>query len=200
MKQILLAFFFFVFTVGNSQEYFPKNTGVKTSNLNYTAFTNAKIYISPSKIIDNGTLLIQKGKVVGVGTNVRIPSNSIKIDLKGKTIYPSFIDIYSSFGIEVPKGGGFNFMNLQYDTKRKGFYWNEHIMPETNAVEHYKYDSKKAKDLLNTGFGVVNTHLQNGIVRGTGVLVALNSDSDDNTRILSSKSAQYLSFKRRDAP
>ncbi|MCB0382400.1 MAG: hypothetical protein KDD05_03635, partial [Psychroserpens sp.] len=59
-----------------AQEYFPKNDGVKTTNSNFTAFTNAKIYITPSKVINKGTLLIKDGKVVASGTQVTIPNNT----------------------------------------------------------------------------------------------------------------------------
>ena len=62
LKLCLLALFCFCITV-SAQEYFPKNDGVKTKNSNYTAFKNAKIYVSPTKILDNGTLLIQNGKI-----------------------------------------------------------------------------------------------------------------------------------------
>ena len=82
----------------NAQEYFPKNDGVKTKNENYTAFTNATIYVSPSRVIDKGTLLIKNGKVVASGTAVSIPKNALTIDLDGKYIYPSFIDLYTDFG------------------------------------------------------------------------------------------------------
>ncbi len=92
-----------------SQDYFPVNDGVKAENNNYTAFTNAKIYVTPTEVIYKGTLLIQNGKIREVGTNVSIPANTIVVDLEGKSIYPSFIDIYSKFGVEQPKstpGGG----------------------------------------------------------------------------------------------
>ena len=197
MKQFLTLFFLFHVFIISSQEYFPKNNGVSDTNNNYTAFTNAKIFISPSQIIEKGTLLIQNGRVVNAGENITIPKNTVTINIEGKTIYPSFIDVFSSFGIDLPKSessGGFR--NPQYDSKRKGYYWNEHIMPETNAIDKFKYDSKKAKELLSAGFGVVNTHVQDGIVRGTGILVALNTNNDTSTRVISDKSAQYLSFKR----
>ena len=91
-----------------AQEHFPKNDGVKTVNTNYTALTNAKIYVTPSQVIENGTLLIKDGKVVSAAASVSIPKNAVVIDLDGKHVYPSFIDIYSGFGIEKPKrqGGG----------------------------------------------------------------------------------------------
>lgn len=178
-----------------AQEYFPKNDGVSTKNTNYTAITNAKIYVTPTQIIEKGTLLIKDGKVVASGASVSIPKNATQIDATGKSIYPSFIDMYSDFGIEKPKrqGGG---RSAQYDPSRTGFYWNDHVMPENNAIDQFKYDSKKAEDLIKAGFGVVNTHIQDGIVRGTGTLVALNSDADNSMRIIDAKSAQYLSLSK----
>ncbi|MCK0110109.1 amidohydrolase family protein [Flavobacteriaceae bacterium S0825] len=176
-----------------AQEHVPKNDGVKSVNTNYTAFTNAKIYVTPTQVINKGTLLIHDGKVVATGTTVNIPANAVVIDVSGKSIYPSFIDLYSSFGVEKPKrqGGG-----SRYDANREGFYWNDHIRPEQNAVDHFKYDSKTASALRNAGFGVVNTHLQDGIMRGTGALVALKNEGGDGERILDDKSADYLALNK----
>jgi len=180
-----------------AQEHFPKNDGVKSENTNYTAFTNAKIYVTPTQIIDKGTLLIHDGKVIASGTLVSIPANAVVIDVSGKSIYPSFIDIYSDFGVEKPKRQGFGgFGRGQYDPTREGFYWNDHIRPEQNAVDHFKYDAKAATALRKAGFGVVNTHLQDGIMRGTGVLVSLTSQGSDAERILSDRSAAYLSLSK----
>lgn len=179
-----------------AQDYFPKNDGVVSKNTNYTAITNAKIYVTPTQVIEKGTLLIKDGKVVSVGASVNIPKNTNIVDVSGKSIYPSFIDIYSDFGIEKPKrqpGGG---RSAQYDASRTGYYWNDHVMPENKAIEKFDYDSKKAKELLNAGFGVVNTHIQDGIVRGTGTLVALNSEDGNEMRVLDENSAQYLSFSK----
>lgn len=179
-----------------AQDYFPKNDGVKSKNNNYTAFTNAKIFVTPSQIIENGTLLIQNGKVVQVGKTITLPKNTVSVNLNGKSIYPSFIDIYSDFGIEKPKRPTGGRRTAQYEPSREGFYWNDHIMPESNAIEKFKYDSKKAKELREAGFGVVNTHLQDGIARGTGVLIALSNEGTDANRVLDDKSAQYFSFER----
>ncbi|MFT5737416.1 MAG: imidazolonepropionase-like amidohydrolase [Maribacter sp.] len=179
-----------------AQDYFPENEGVKANNNNYTAFTNAKIYVTATEVIKKGTLLIQNGKVRNVGSSVSLPANTITVDLDGKSIYPSFIDVYSKFGVEQakkPSGGGrFN----QYDAARDGFYWNDHIMPENDAIAHFKYDDKSAKELREAGFGVVNSHIHDGIARGTGVLIALNGAGTDANRVLDDRSAQYFSLDR----
>ncbi len=179
-----------------AQDYFPENDGVKAKNNNFTAFTNAKIHVTPGQILENGTLLIQNGKVVQVGTSVNVPKNSVQIDLKGKSVYPSFIDIFSDFGVGQPERAEDQGRSPQYNPEREGFYWNDHIMPENNAILKFTYDDKKAKDLREVGFGVVNSHIQDGIARGTGVLVALNAEGNDADRILDDTSAQYFSFEK----
>ena len=86
-----------------SQDYFPENEGVKSKNNNYRAFTNAKIYVTPTQIIEKGTLLIKDGKVVQAGASISLPQNTVIEDLNGMSIYPSFVDAFSSFGVEKPK-------------------------------------------------------------------------------------------------
>ena len=196
MRKLLLLCLFMLSISLQSQDYFPTNTGVKTTKNTMVAFKNATIYVTPQKVIKKGTLLVKDGKILAVGKSVSIPKGTKTIDVAGKTIYPSFIDMYSTFGISKPKRPSSNSRRPQYDATRKGFYWNDHIRPETEAANSFKFDSKKAKDYLKAGFGVVNTHVEDGIVRGNGMLVALNPNSSDAYRILDNSSAQYLSFRK----
>ena len=194
-KLFIIPILFSVLSV-NAQEYFPVNTSVKTSKNTMVAFKNATIYVNSKNVIKKGTLLIKDGKVISVGKSVRIPEGTNSIDLNGKTIYPSFIDIYSDFGIKKPKRNFSRGRRPQYDAERKGYYWNDHIRPETSSYSFFKFDSKKSKEYLKAGFGVVNTHLQDGIMRGSGLLVSLNPHSNDAYRILDDNSGQYLSFTK----
>jgi len=192
IKKTLLFAFLICALHTFAQENVPKNDGVKTINSNYTALTNAKIHTSPTQVIENGTLVIKDGKIVAVGTNVSIPKNAVITDLSGKSIYPSFIDLYSTFGVEKPKRPSGNSRRPQYDAKREGYYWNDHIRADQSAIDNFKYDDKEAKKLMEAGFGVVNTHIEDGIIRGTGTLIALNSEGSDANRILKEQSVQYL--------
>jgi imidazolonepropionase-like amidohydrolase len=196
MNRILLFLILGIFIPKiNAQEYFPNNESVQNKNSNYVVFTNAKIYVTPTQIIEKGSLLIQNGKVIGAGTNISIPKNCTTINLEGKSIYPSFIDIYTDFGIEKPTNNPNPGRGMLYDSKREGFYWNENIRPEVNAYESFKYDQTKATELLKAGFGVVGTHVQDGIARGTGTLIALNN-SDKSNRLLSNKITNHFGFTR----
>ena len=197
MKQLTSALLLLLcIQLVSAQDYFPKNDGVKEENNNYTAFTNATLFITPTQKITDGTLLIQSGKVIASGKSVTIPKNSVVIDLEGKFIYPSFIDPYTEFGVEKPKRAEGNGRSPQYDPSRQGFYWNDHIMPENAAINSFKYDKKDADEFRKAGFGVVNTHIMDGIARGTGVLVALNDEEGDATRIIEDASGQYFSFSK----
>jgi len=201
MKKLFVSLSVFCCYFANyAQEYFPKNDGIKTSDANYTVFTNATVHTAPGNTIENGTLVIRKGKIDQVGRSVKIPKNSIVVDLKGKHIYPSFIDPYTNFGIKKPKSTSKSIYSSnaqpQWKASREGYYWNDHIRPETNALDHFKYDKKKADLYLKQGFGTVHTHMPDGIIRGTGALVALNHYGSAGERLLSDRSAQFLSFKK----
>ncbi|WP_026934833.1 amidohydrolase family protein [Christiangramia echinicola] len=196
MKLKLLMFGVFLCTFSmQAQEYFPTNDGVKTRNTNYTVFKNARIHVDPQNVIDNGMFAIREGKITAVGKSINVPKNSIVIDLKGKEVYPSFIDLYSDFGISKPKRAE-NGNGPQYDAGREGYYWNDHIRPDTEAIANFSFDSKEAEKFHKAGFGVVNTHVPDGIIRGTGMLVALTPGVSEGDRILNERSSQYLSFDK----
>ena len=195
-KNILLLLVLCISHIGISQEYFPKNDGVKENTAHYTAFTNATLFVSPTNKIENATLLIKDSKVIASGKNVTIPSNTVVIDLEGKFMYPSFIDPYTNFGVKNPERSSRGGRSPQYSASREGFYWNDHIMPEKNAIDHFAYDLKTAKAMRNEGFGVVNTHSMDGIARGTGVLVALNDQASQAMRIIDDALGQHYSFSK----
>jgi imidazolonepropionase-like amidohydrolase len=190
---VLFSFFsFFLF----SQEYFPKNDGVKTPDNVTVAFINATIYTTPLHKIENGKLLIKADKVVAVGKDITIPENAKVVDLKGLFIYPSFIDIYSDFGIQLPNKAKHSLINRQWDSNRDGYYWNDHIRPETKAISYFNYNKKKANELRKLGFGTVNTHVKDGIARGTSLITALNDKASNNKRIIKTDATQHFGFTK----
>lgn len=180
-----------------AQEYFPTNSEIKSTSHLYTAFTNAKIYVTPTLIINKGTLLIKDGRVVSAGADVKLPKNTTIINLNGKFIYPSFIDLYSDFGIKKINSEGFSFFRSpQYDSTRDGYYWNDHVLPDKNALDNFEYQSKDAKNLIEAGFGVVLSNQKDAVARGSAVLVALNEFDNNHTRVISKKASQNFGFTR----
>src|SRR5690606_3708667 len=132
-----------------------------------------------------GMFAVRDGKITAIGKSVSVPANSVKINLEGREVYPSFVDIYSEFGISKPSRATGNSSQPQYDAGREGYYWNDHIRPETNASQHFDFKKDEAAKLHKSGFGAVNTHRADGIIRGTGMLVALNPEGTAGERIIS---------------
>lgn len=63
------------------------------------ALTNAKIITMEEKDYDQGTVLIDKGKILEVGENIAIPAESKVINIQGKYLLPGFIDAHTHLGI-----------------------------------------------------------------------------------------------------
>jgi imidazolonepropionase-like amidohydrolase len=185
-----------VFALGlghlKAQEYFPNNTAVKSDAEIPIAFIGSTIHTAPGKIIKDANLLIHKGKIMAVGRDIDIPEGARSVDLSGYHLYASFIDLYTDFGIsDIPKAKSSG--KPQYDPVRKGHYWNDHIRPEQSATDFYSFDEKKADILRQQGFGIVQTHVQDGVIRGTGMVVGL---VDTESAILKDRSAQFSGFSR----
>ena len=192
----LLLLFLVASFHGFGQDYFPTNTSVKTSASHYQAITNATVHPGPNQVLRNGSILIKNGTIVAIGQNIDFPSNTLIHDFSGKHIYASFIELHSNFGIKSATTAGRRGRSTQYEAKREGYYWNDHILSDYNGIEDYNYDKASAKQLRNAGFGLVNSHRTEGIHRGTSVLVALNDMDNDAKRLLDEKAAQHLSFTK----
>eukprot|EP01136_Pigoraptor_vietnamica_P006508 Opistho-1_new@39524 len=146
-----------------AQETFPVN-GVADKREGCYAFTNASIVTNTQTTLKNATMVIRDGKIISVGTTgIVIPKDAVVVDCKDKFIYPSFVDIYSDYGIAAPArgAGGFNFnAPAQITSNTKGAYgWNQAIKPETDASRVFSVDDSKARTLREVGFGTVLTHV-----------------------------------------
>jgi imidazolonepropionase-like amidohydrolase len=191
----LLLCTFFTF-VSIAQQTFPQN-GVFDEKEKIYAFTNATIYVDYKTKLENATLLIKKGKVISVSSNIP-PKNAVIINCATKYIYPGFIELISEAGLPKDKKTieQNEKVNPQFLSEKKGaFAWNEAIKPEIEAVQQYSYNSIDAEILHKMGFTSVLSHFRDGIMRGTGVMVNLNNEKE-NLNIIVEKAAQFFSFSK----
>jgi imidazolonepropionase-like amidohydrolase len=199
MKKICVMFVgLLLLNFVQAQETFQVN-GVGDKRDGCYAFTNATIVKDAQTTIKNATLVIRDGKIVAVGEGVAVPADAVVVDCKDKFIYPSFIDAYTDYGMPQQQRaqGGFNFGGpSQLTNNQKGAYgWNQSLKSDIEGYKLFTADEAKAKTFRETGFGTVLTHQKDGIVRGTGTVVAL-SDSKDNFVVLKEKAASLLSFNK----
>jgi imidazolonepropionase-like amidohydrolase len=161
------------------------------------AFTHATIVRDGSTTLSDATLVIRDGLIVGAGSGLAIPKDAVVIDCSGKYIYPSFIDLYSDYGMPIPERGGgrpaFDFRApAQMESNTKGAYnWNQAIHPETDASRLFATDETRAKPLRDIGFGTVLSHVKDGIARGTGVVVTLTDENENFAVVKQHASANY---------
>ncbi len=63
------------------------------------ALTNARLITVTNGVIDSGTLIIEDGRIVAVGTDISVPQIAEVLDLGGKSVYPGFIDSGTRLGL-----------------------------------------------------------------------------------------------------
>src|SRR5690606_31376907 len=131
------------------------------------AFTHATIVTDPKNVLSDATLLVENGRITAVGKNVTLPKGTVVFNLEGRYIYPSFIDLQSSYGLPEVKRPEFRGRQApQMESNKKGvFGWNQAINAEQRAAALFSADDKKAAEYRNTGIGTVLTHYPDGIVR-----------------------------------
>lgn len=60
---------------------------------------NATIYTMEDAVIEHGYVQIKDGKISAVGSMERVPQDEEILDLKGKALYPGFIDAHCHMGM-----------------------------------------------------------------------------------------------------
>ncbi len=194
MKRLKILLILLLFQHSNAQETFPVN-GVSENFEPIYAFINANIITTPETKIENGCLIIQGKKILKIDSALNIPKGAIIYDLKGDYIYPSFIDLYSDYGLKKAKKEKYNYRPQYKSNKIGAYHWNEAMHPEINASEEFISNKESAKTYLSNGFGSVLTHTHDGILRGTGVFVSL-SNKTDNENVLIKNGAAFYSFRK----
>lgn len=198
MRKLLFTLVaFMAFYALKAQETYPVN-GVADNRDGCYAFTHATLVKDGQTTLRDATLLIRKGKITGAG-QVAIPADAVVIDCRGKYIYPSFIDAYSSYGIAVPQREtrAFDFRGpSQIVSNQKGaFGWNQAIHTDVDASRLFTANEAEAKPLRDQGFGTVLTHQEDGIAQGTGAVVTL-ADLKENLVMVREKASANYSFNK----
>ena len=66
---------------------------------------NARIVTVSGPAIENGTIVVNNGKIETVGANATAPAGAIEIDARGLNVYPGMIDAGTSMGLVEVSGG-----------------------------------------------------------------------------------------------
>lgn len=153
------------------------------------AITNATVFTAPGKAGTKATVLIQDGIILGVGTNLSLPKEAKVIAGDSLFIYPGFIDGASDAGITKPK-----------DLERpEGFVSSNPgdeiagITPWRSAKDQFLITGDKIVDLRKTGFTLIHSVPDGGMIAGKTTLLVLGDPT--STNLLVENAALAVNFK-----
>ncbi|MCM2271091.1 MAG: amidohydrolase family protein [candidate division Zixibacteria bacterium] len=171
--------------------------GIRTKTPDLKAYSNARIVVSPTQTIPSGTLVVRDGRIVDVGAHVQIPAGAVIVDLKGKTIYPGFVDPYTQYGLpEVERQMRQSDRRPQYEAVRTGAdSWNDANHADKIWVNQFTPDAAKAAELLRLGITAVQSAKFDGIFRGRSYVTLLDTGLT-NELILKPQSMHFASFNK----
>src|SRR4030042_3408474 len=159
--------------------------GVSDKRAGIYGLKNARVVVDFQTTLENTDILIADGRIKATGKGLVFPEGTIIYDLTGKTIYPSFIDIYAgNYGIKAQTSTGESnpyaaLMTLQQGGRsaapatpepRIADYWNDGINASYNVSEEFIPDTRIAGEFRQMGFGAVVTFKADGLARGTAAL------------------------------
>ena len=194
MKQLFCILLALLAFRASAQISHPVNGVPDERHLTY-ALTQVQVHISADEFLSNATVLVRDGIITGIGTSISIPAGAVVLPQNGKHLYPAFIELWSGYGLPSPEGKKRRSEEHVERSDAGPFGWNMAIHPEFNAVDAFFVESSRAATLRKAGFGSVLSHGQDGIVRGTGVLLSL-SDKKQQEVVLNPKAATFFSFDK----
>ncbi len=160
------------------------------------AITNAQIFTVSGSNLAKGTIVIRDGLIESVGENVKIPADARIIDGTGLTIYPGFIDAYTSLGIAAapttPRGQGQTAPAAQTQPVSNSNY-ADGLRAEETAAEQIKAGEAQFETQRNAGFTTALTVPKDGIFNGQSALINLAGNSVSGM-IIKSPFAEHITF------
>lgn len=159
--------------------------GMKENTARVHAFIEAEIILSPGNRISNGTLVIRDGVIEAAGENVSVPADARIWNIQGKTIYPGFIDAYTTAGMG----------KSDREVNQGNISWNPNIRAQLSAAAEYLEDEEEVAELRGQGFTAVLTAPPLGIFRGSAALVSLN-DREVAGKVVKENIVQTSGFRR----
>jgi len=105
-------------------------------------------FLTPDKLIKDGVLLIDNGKIVDIGNDVAVPTDAEVIEASGKVIMPGMIDAHCHTGV-FADGVGWHHSD--------GNEMTDPITPHLRAIDAIHPEDLAFKDLREAGITTINT-------------------------------------------
>lgn len=141
------------------------------------AIVGAKIEIGDGRTIERGNVVLRAGLIVAVGADAAVPPGAEVFDGKGLTVYPGFIDGYTTKGLKLPDPNP-----KQDDDPPRGDYGSaamrtanrKGVRPEIQARQYLALNDEFVNPYRSAGFTTVMIAPGGGFLNGLGTLVNLS--------------------------
>ncbi len=131
--------------------------------------TGATIHTGNSKIIENGCIGVDSGKISYVGeyfsSNTELRKLKKQINANGKHIYPGFIALGTSIGLQ----------EIESIRATKDYYETGLVNASVDALTAYNTDSKVIPTIRNNGVLLAQIKPEGGIISGQSATVQLDA-------------------------
>ncbi len=142
----------------------------KTGRAGTFAIVGAKIFTVSGAVIENGTVVVQNGKITAVGSGVPIPSGAERIEGRGLSVYPGMIDSATSLGLaEIGQGA-----NATVDAAEIGPNGNNANAKAITAVNPH---TSHVNVTRVNGITAVMSAPTGGLIAGQGTVINLNGST-----------------------
>ena len=132
------------------------------------AIRNARIVTVSGAVIENGTVVIQNGKIAAVGANASVPGGAETIDAKGLSVYPGLIDASTALGLaEIPLGA-----NATMDMAETGT-----MNANAKAISAVNPHSSHVNVTRVNGITTVLSAPTGGVIAGQSAVINLNGST-----------------------
>jgi imidazolonepropionase-like amidohydrolase len=128
------------------------------------ALVGGTIHTVSGDVLQNATIVFDKGKIIALGASVAIPADAERIDVTGKHVYPGIIDSYDHIGLtEIGSVRG------TVDVAETGL-----INPNVKAEVAVNPESELIPVARSQGVAIVNTAPSGGLISGLAAALMLD--------------------------
>ena len=138
---------------------------------------NARIHtLSPAGTLERGSVVVENGKIIAVGTSVKVPAGARIVEGKGLEVYPGMVNAWSKVGLtEIPA------VEVTNDAAEQGQY-----KPQLLAFSAIHPESEHIPVARVNGITSCLSAPEGGIIAGQPVLLHLDGWTVDDMAILRS--------------
>jgi imidazolonepropionase-like amidohydrolase len=133
------------------------------------AIQGGKVLTVTQGVIENGTVLIENGKIAAVGADVQVPAGAKVIDARGKVVIPGLIDSGTRLGlVEIP----------EEQTTVDSTEYTEPVQPDLRVLDALNPRSELLRVARTEGItNALSTSAEGNLVAGQCAFIRLNGDT-----------------------